>query len=349
MLNIGQLVNVVQDNCHISDARHAGSYSMCSFLLKMREYYRWENDIPLTCKLPQADVGNWLNAREQTWEALQDSDYRSLPLAQGEIDPFENDAINQELVPQGYVYSSGYGVFSKPHFFLGKLHSHETRDGVDIYISSCEYARDLVAPPAMLRENAIFIRQESIRRFVWEKIEEWQWRRQPDHSPMARVFKDFDDSDDLDAILDRLTREETEIMILHERGEVEAGRILGGEWENMLSSLAGTQAEFIARAMRDHLADALTTLPWLLQHPQSRSLHFYFVNFTGLRKALYPSLHAAYQRWLETDDISALAEQVTQGAQRWEGEAANLLDLHRAHNAKLAGTIEAAYQERLGK
>ena len=30
------------------------------------------------------------------------------------IDPFDSDTINQALIPQGYVYSSGYGLFNKP-------------------------------------------------------------------------------------------------------------------------------------------------------------------------------------------------------------------------------------------
>jgi hypothetical protein len=40
MRNLPQLTNAVQRNCDISDARHAGDYRICTFLLKMREYYR---------------------------------------------------------------------------------------------------------------------------------------------------------------------------------------------------------------------------------------------------------------------------------------------------------------------
>ena len=45
MRNFPQLASVVQHNCDVSDARHAGDYGMCSFLLKMREYYRWEHQL----------------------------------------------------------------------------------------------------------------------------------------------------------------------------------------------------------------------------------------------------------------------------------------------------------------
>ena len=61
MLNFGQLVNTVQQNCHISDALYAGEYTVCIFLLKMREFYRWENDIPYSGVLPKNAIGEWLH------------------------------------------------------------------------------------------------------------------------------------------------------------------------------------------------------------------------------------------------------------------------------------------------
>ena len=47
-LNVGAIVSAVQKNCHISDAQFASDLTLCTFLLKMRELYRWEHDIPLT-------------------------------------------------------------------------------------------------------------------------------------------------------------------------------------------------------------------------------------------------------------------------------------------------------------
>ena len=47
MSTLAQLVSAVQRNCGISDARHAGDCGRCTFLLKMREYYRWEHALLL--------------------------------------------------------------------------------------------------------------------------------------------------------------------------------------------------------------------------------------------------------------------------------------------------------------
>jgi hypothetical protein len=59
MLNLGQVVATVQKNCHISDAQYAGDYTLCIFLLKMREFYRWENQIlsAVPCRVQKSADG----------------------------------------------------------------------------------------------------------------------------------------------------------------------------------------------------------------------------------------------------------------------------------------------------
>ena len=47
MSNFPQLVQSVQRNCHIADARHAREMTLCNYLLEMREFYRWEHEVPL--------------------------------------------------------------------------------------------------------------------------------------------------------------------------------------------------------------------------------------------------------------------------------------------------------------
>ena len=43
---MAELVAAVQTNCDIADARHARDVSLCTYLLGMREFYRWEHDRP---------------------------------------------------------------------------------------------------------------------------------------------------------------------------------------------------------------------------------------------------------------------------------------------------------------
>jgi hypothetical protein len=338
MLNLGQVVATVQKNCNISDAQYAGDYTLCIFLLKMREFYRWENQIPFTGALPRDEVGKWMQEREQLWEGMESDTFESLTLGNVSLDPFDADSINRTLVPQGYVYSAGYGRFNKPHFFLGALQRQERRDGYTVYVSTCEYARDLVAPPAMMQNGTIYLRQESLRRYLWERIEEWQLNRQSAATVRALACYDFEHS--LEESLDRMTEVETESVILHEVGEALAGEHLGDAWHEMLSALSRSKGEIMARAARDILADCLSTLPRLVEQENAAALHFYFASYSGMRRHLFPEALAAYQCWAEDGNMEILNEMIRDGVRRWLDTTQQMLELHRQFGTELATAIE---------
>ncbi|MFN3398563.1 MAG: Sfum_1244 family protein, partial [Sulfurimicrobium sp.] len=191
-MDLSSLRATVQRNCHISDARHARNYTLCTYLLKMREFYRWEKGFPFDVSLPKDDLGDWITEREALWEQLEVNRFEPLRLGQSAIDPFETTAINQELVSQGLVYSGGYGGYAAPHFFLADLLRAERREGLPVFIAGREHARDMAAPPAMLLDGALFIRRESMRRMLWEKIEEWRWKQHQDAMARAMAYYDFD-------------------------------------------------------------------------------------------------------------------------------------------------------------
>ncbi|MEX2241528.1 MAG: Sfum_1244 family protein [Burkholderiales bacterium] len=315
MRNLPQLASVVQRNCDISDARHAGDYGLCTFLLKMREYYRWENELPFARSLPKDELGDWLKAREQAWDGIEHDAFAPLPIACAELDPFDAEAANHELLPQGCVYGAGLGRMGKPVFFLGELLRVEERAGLTIRVSSCEYARELAAPPAMLQGRTIFVRLESVRRYLWEKIEEWQWRKQG--GAMARVLASYDFIADPESALARMAGNEMETMILHEIGEAAAGELLGGAWDEMIVSVAGTPAEIEARAVRDLLADCLQTLPALIERANLPALHFHFATFDAPRRQLFPQALEAYEEFLRSGSLRRLEQVAREGAERW--------------------------------
>jgi hypothetical protein len=319
-----ELASAVQHNCDISDARYAGDYGLCTFLLKMREYYRWENELPFARSLPKDALGDWILAREQGWNDIETEDFAPLPLAGGELDPFDSDAANREILTHGCVYSAGYGRFHKPVFFLGQLLRFEERGGFTIIVSSCEYARELAAPPAMLQGRTIFVRQESVRRYLWEKIEEWQWRKQGS-SAMARALTSYDFMADTESALQKMADNEMETMILHEQGEAAAGDLLGEAWHQMMVGVARTRAEPVARAVRDLLADCLSTLPALLERADMPALHFYFATFDAPRRQLFPQALDAYEHSLRHGTLERLWQVVREGRERWLAVARTLL------------------------
>ncbi len=301
---------------------------MCTFLMKMREYYRWEKRLPYGARLSKEDIGSWLAKRELLWQEIEGQDYASLQLGMESIDPFDAKRINEYLAPRGLVYSAGLGHNAKPHFFLGQLERRQEPEGYCVFISNREYARDLGAPPAMTQGDNIYIRRESLRRMLWEQLESWRWNR-PDNA-LGRAFACYDFERDLDASLDAMTELEIQSTLLHEMGEYQAGLILSDDWNRMLLSVNGTPAELMARAVRDHLADCLVTLPALAQHGVKASIHFYQGNLTHMRKHLFPAMDETYGKWLENGRVTGFHELAGRGRNHWEQLALRLRGMDSA-------------------
>ncbi|MCK5721477.1 MAG: hypothetical protein KAI84_03005 [Gammaproteobacteria bacterium] len=312
---IKELTKTIQHNCHIADASHAGDYTLCIYLLKMREFYRWEQDETFSTNLVNKTVGKWLRQREELWDGLEDSEYLNIEIGKKSLSPFESDSINENLQKHQLVYSGGIGINNRPHFFLAELDVSEQHKDYNLYIAGKEYARDMSAPPAMSQQNNIYIRKESFRRLLWEKLETWRWNK-PDNA-LGRAFACYDCEKNLDLPLMQMTDAEVNNVIQHERGEILAGHLLGEKWQTLLFSLPHSTASIMLRAIRDHLADSLTTLPALLLSNSAPSWHFYFGNLNNMRKDLFPSIIKGYNEWHETGSLSKISDIIAQGQEHW--------------------------------
>ncbi|VAW95686.1 hypothetical protein MNBD_GAMMA22-1837 [hydrothermal vent metagenome] len=343
--DINPLLSNIQLNCNIADAKYAGNFTMCIYLLKMREYFRWEKGFTYSSSLPQSEIGQWLIKREALWSDLEDQDFNSLEINNATVDPFDTQQVNKHLVPNGFIYSAGLGQQAKPHFFLGELEQHKIINGYNIYISNKEYARELSAYPAMSIGKDIFIRRESLRRMLWEKLETWRWNKPQNAMASALSYYDFDNN--VEQALDTMTSVEIETTTLHEIGEIKASEILDSQWHDLMLSLPRCKAEIMLRAVRDHLADSLSTIPNLIKNNQTASLHFYFANFTLMRKQLFPSLMNEYQKWLETDDNSTILDYVLTSQQHWLNIANSAIALYQQHQKNAHTSIELMIQDNI--
>jgi hypothetical protein len=340
---IRELARSVQQNCHISDARHGADYSLCVYLMKMREYFRWEMKLPLGAALGKEQVETWLQAREELWEQLVDAQMGSIEIEGAHFDPFDADGINERLEPHGLVYSAGLGNNAKPHFVLGDLERRTRAGSCDVLVVAAERARDLTAPPAMSLDHNIFVRRESLRRMLWEKLEGWRWSRA--ENALGRAFACYDFEHALDSSLDTMTDREIDVVLLHEEGEHAAGTRLGTAWERMLMDLVDTPAELMARAVRDHLADCLVTLPALVEQGANASLHFFLGNLTNMRKEIFPGLDRAYAQWLASGDREPLGVIAEAGRSHWDRLARAMIDLHRENGEQAPKRIRELVDE----
>lgn len=331
------LVQSVQRNCHIADARHAREMTLCNYLLEMRGFYRWEHAVPLAQALPRHELGSWISEREALWDELQVDSLELLRVGGQSYDAFDVDAVNAALVPQGLVYGGGYGRFGKPHFFLAQLERHERRQGLRLFVSGCEFARDISAPPATLLKGAVYLRRDALRRWLWEKAEVWGVRKAD--GALNSALECYGFAADAEAGFERMVEREAETLILHELGEAMAEPLLGPAWQDLIASFTGRRAEIVARAVRDNLADCLSTLPRLIESNAVCSIHFHFANFEGMRGALFPLLAQAYRRWRETGNLESLREAARTGSAHWHDAARSLLRLHQSDPAAAEQTI----------
>lgn len=336
-----RLIGAVQRNCHIADARHAREMTLCTYLLEMREFYRWEAGIPFGDPLARPEVGTWLTEREALWETLAADDFAPLPLPAGECEPFAVAEINAQLVPHGLVYGAGIGRFGKPHFFLGRLARQETSDGLDVLVCECEYARDLTTMPAALQGGTVIVRREALRQWLWEKAEAWTIKKSAGALALALAAHGYGvEGADPRAALERMADAETDSLILHERGEHAAGRLLGTGWEERLACSRKRRAELLMRAVRDNLADCLVTLPTLIERRAWPQLWFWFASFDGMRRELFPALaNFEYAQLgaggtapekVGAGSTAQLEDIVRRGAAHWEQVARRLLALDEA-------------------
>ena len=181
----------------------------------------------------------------------------------------------------------------------------------------------------MTQGNTIFIRRESLKRMLWERLETWNWN-QPDNA-LGRALQFYDFNNDLDNALEQMTEAELQAMLLHEIGEIKAGELLGEAWEELLVKLPHSKAEIMLRALRDHLADSLSTFPSLIEQQNEASIHFYMGNLNNMRKHLYPGLQTAYEQWLESNDFSIFEKQNELALEHWQSLCQEVLDIAKTH------------------
>jgi hypothetical protein len=293
----------VQHNCHISDARDNGIYSICTLVLKLRNLYKWEHGIEPWQEPESADLLDWIEARENFWQTLGQESYRNLPVDGRAVDPWETAAVNSRLAGSNLVYGSGYGRSLKAIFFLAEKIREESAEGCPVIILGREKARELSSPFAMLQDGIISIRREPLRFFFWDHIQDI---RASGRSPMHHALHHYGlltrgklDQQSCRDRLDHIVDSEIPIFIYHEVGERMQTILDSDTLKKIIGRFPDSAIEFVGRSIKDILADTHPQgmLNFIIREKREASLGFYAGFLDGLRKVLFPELLAAFEQF----------------------------------------------------
>jgi hypothetical protein len=326
------LTRQVLQNCDISDAYHAGLYSICGLALRLRDLYKWEKQLPPWEERDSSEILDWIDAKETRWEAFAENDYGQLCLFGKNFDPFDSDGVNAVLEPHHIYYGAGYAHSLKPTFFLAVIENKTRSNGYSIYTLGRELARDLLTIPAMSQNDNVLLRQESANLFLWDKIFYINKSgRYALNFALEHLGITEKDPSVLRQHLPEIFTAVKDTYIYHELGEIQDATFDRQSWREMVAAFPFSPVEFIARAVKDLLADTneYGTLHHIIQKRQTAGLAFYVAFIDGLAKEFFPEISIAFQMFANSEDWGIIEQAVKDGHQTAQKHTVLLLDIYR--------------------
>ena len=342
-LTIGSedLAKQVQANCNISDAIHAGVFSICGLALRMRDLYKWEKRLPPWREKAAEDILDWIGRREDVWEDLREQDYRPITIHGTRHDVFDTDGINRALEPTGLFYGSGYAYSLKPTFFLARITQEQTIAGQRVLELGRELARDLLTLPAMSRDGDIVLRTESARMYLWDQIQYLKKSGKPYlRYALSLCGVSANSPEALRRVLPKLFAAQAETYIHHEVGEMTDRVFDRDTWQEIIADYPHTPVELLVRAVKDLLADTTEngTLNYLINSEKIVSLALYAAFLDGLGRELFPEFRPAFGRYMESGDMGLVEQAVGTGFQHAQIMANDIMQLYRNEKDKKGKT-----------
>jgi hypothetical protein len=345
-LDLNRLTRQVLFNCDISDARHAGIYSVCGLAMRLRDLYKWEKRIAPWQEDEAARVLDWIGAKENLWEKLLEVDYGRLTLDDQHFEPFDIQPINSALVDGNLFYGAGYAHNLKPTFVLAEIDHEETVAGHKVFYLGREYARDLLTLPAFGQDSAVILRTEAGRMFFWDQISyiSNSGRRALDLALAACGLPDSR-TPTIRRHYDTVFAVQQQIYLRHEIGELEESVFNREIWQQLLADHPHTTVELLIRTIKDLLADTGPhgALMHLLKNRDAAALGLYMAFSSGITRLLTQELIYAFDTFMQAhrwDPMIAAARRVRQKVAEHAGQVMELYEAGRQRQ-DLKGTREA--------
>jgi len=316
MIEIDPFAHQVLKNCEISDAQHAGLYSICGLALRLRDLYKWENGLNPWEEKDSSEILDWIAAKEQRWEQLGEKKYTDLFLGGEHYNPFNTAEINAILEPHGIFYGAGYAYSLKPTFFLATIKNKSQTDGYTVYTLGRELARDLLTLPVLSQDNLILLRTDSARLFLWDQI---TFIKKSGRPALQFALRHCGLTEQGPGALRRqmptILAAQKDNFIYHEIGEMKDSTFDPDIWRELIAAFPHSPVELLVRAVKDLLADTTHhgTLRHLIRNRKTAALGFYVAFQDGLIKELFPELRAAFQDFIKSRNWRIIEEAVATG------------------------------------
>lgn len=327
----------VLENCDISDARHAGLYSICGLALRLRDLYKWEQRLDPWQEHDSSRVLQWIGEKEQVWEKIAEQPFTPLTMNGRTFDLFDTQVINKKLASQGLLYGAGYAYRLKPSFFLARIEKTYTIGNHTVYHLQEELARDLLTLPALTQDGSILLRQYSARLFLWDQL---LYLKRSGFPALAFALKQLGIKDrqpeTLKAGFNKIFNAVRNNYVYHEMGELEDRIIDSDLWREIIARFPNSPVELLVRAVKDLLADTgpYGTLQYILHQRDSAALGFYVAFLDGLLGTLYVGLRDAFERFETSGDWGFIEEVLEGGHQRAVACADSIVDLYQTGKQK---------------
>jgi hypothetical protein len=331
MPNIDDITRQVLHNCDISDAYHAGMFSICGLALRLRDLYKWENGLPAWEESDPSEVLEWIEAKENKWENYTENGFEDLTIDGTTFDPFDTVGINLILERHHLFYGAGYARSLKPTFFLTNITEKRNIDGNLIYTLGRELARDLLTIPALTQDNCVLLRQESAKLFIWDSI----FYIKKSARPALKFALDScgltnQEPKALQPHLATILAALKDSYIYHEIGELNDTAFDRKLWREIIAAYPYSPVEYLARAVKDLLADTnpYGTLRYITKKRRTASLAFYAAFLDGLAKEFFPELLTSFQKFTRSRDWGLIDQAVSSGYNRAQKHATLITDLY---------------------
>ena len=328
------LLKTIKYNCDISDARDNGIYSICTLVLKLRNLYKWEYRLEPWQEPDSPVLLDWIAAKEDYWETIQEKSFSQISVNGEGIDPFLLPTINEHLSSDNHVYGAGYGRSMKAVFFIAEILENRVFEGCPTLILGKEKAREISSPFAMLQDGVIYIRKEPLRFFFWDQIQEIN---PSGRVAMQQALACYDllkdccsfDREKLIDVFDSIIDQELEIFIYHEVGENQKNLLDSDVLKKIISAFPASALELVARAVKDILADTHSKglLGYILAKEKKSSLGFYISFLDGMRKHLCPEINEASKQFWKNGDWSLIEKARMECRMKNEEIGAKLQDI----------------------